>query len=305
MTSRALEAALLMADITGSTPLYEDIGDAAAVARVFECLDQLRQIAVRRGGVVIHTKGDDILCSFAEPAAALAAVREMLAGDPGHGLAIHAGIHHGHMIPMRGDVYGDAVNLTARLATLAEPGEVLMSQSFVDRLPTADAHALQMLDNMTLKGKSMPVEVYSLRRDDAAPNTEIAFGHGSGHTRTRHRQAVAEVYVTLEYRERILQCADGASLLIGRSADCDVLIQQPWVSRRHGTVSVRHGRIEFSDRSSSGTYVSMPDGHELFLRRESVALTGMGAISPAVRPTEAEAEVIRYRVVQARHDGDG
>lgn len=305
MTSRALEATLLMADITGSTPLYEDIGDAAAVRRVFECLDQLRQVAVAAGGMVIHTKGDDILCSFAEPAAALAAVRKMLDGQPGHGLAIHAGIHYGHMIPMRGDVYGDAVNLTARLAALAEPGEALMSQSFVDRLPPAEAGNLQVLDHMTLKGKSMPIEVYSLRRDDAVPSTEIAFGHGSGHTRTRHLQSVADVHVTLRYGGQTQLCPDGSSLLIGRSAECDVLIQRPWVSRRHATVSVRHGKIEFSDRSSSGTYVSLPGGHELFLRRESVVLTGAGAISPSVRPTEAEAEVIQYRVVQDKPENNG
>ena len=91
------------------------------------------------------------------------------------------------------------------------------------------------------------------------------------------------------------------SLSIGRSAECDVVIDRSWVSRQHALVTVRHGRVHVEDRSSSGTYVSMRGSHEFFMRRETVVLTGSGIISPALRPTDADAEVIHYEVVRDRH----
>ena len=58
--------------------------------------------------------------------------------------------------------------------------------------------------------------------------------------------------------------------------------------------------MELEDRSSLGTYVSPRSGHEFFMRRETVVLTGSGTISPARRTTDANAELIHYEVVGGR-----
>ena len=73
------EVAILLADVTGSTPLYEAIGDAAAARQIVACRDGLQSIITRRGGTFIQSRGDDVLCTFAEPSSALRAAREMLA----------------------------------------------------------------------------------------------------------------------------------------------------------------------------------------------------------------------------------
>ena len=294
-TSRnELEVAVLLADITGSTPLYEGSGDAAALSRIGECLDVLRSVIDRQGGTFIHSKGDDVLCTFPDAVSALKAAREMLAERWTAPLAIHAGLHFGPVIVARGDIFGDAVNLTARLAALANPGEILVSASVVERLPGVEAGALRPLDSILFKGKSAPVRVYSLSNDDAAMLTQAAFGPGLA--QIRRQDAAADVAVTLRHADRMYECREGASLTIGRAAECDILIAVPWVSRQHATVSVRGGKAQLSDRSSSGTYVSVRGGAEVFLRRETVLLIGSGTISPAIRAADSEAEVIHYDV---------
>jgi hypothetical protein len=213
-------------------------------------------------------------------------------------LAIHAGVHFGAVIRTSNDIFGDAVNLTARLAATAKPGEVLVSQAFVDQLPESDTCNLRILDSITFKGKSAATRVYSLLEADADPRTEMALGPDSGQTRLRERRPVADVTVTLRYGDLTVHCKDRTSLSIGRATDCDVVIAQLWVSREHATVAVRRGKVQFEDRSTAGTYVSTHDGHELFMRRESMFLTGSGTISPAVRPTDARAALIHYEVVR-------
>ena len=213
-------------------------------------------------------------------------------------LGIHVGINFGHIIHARGDIFGDAVNLTARLAALANPGEVLASKSFVDRLPEAEARSLRVLDNITFKGKGSPTKVYSLMEGGALPRTEIAFGNASELTRSQLEKVASQVSLTIQHGSRSYSCREGASLSIGRSAQCDVVIAQSWVSRHHLTVAVRRRKVQLVDQSSSGTYVATRDGYEFFMRRESVLLTGSGIISPAMPPKDPQAEVIRYEVVR-------
>jgi adenylate cyclase len=301
MSSDASEVALLLADITGSTPLYEEVGDAAALASIDDCLNRLRSIVAQEGGAFLRSKGDDVLCYFVDPCSALRAARRMQSQQWTGPLAIHAGLHFGRVIHAHDDIFGDAVNLTARLAATAKSGEILVSQSLFDRLPDSETRWLRALDSMTFKGKSAPTGVYSLLEDDAELRTEMAFLQGSGQTRTWQWRAVAKVTVRLRYAGLALHCEDRTSVSIGRSADCDVVIGRPWVSREHATIAVRKGKVQLDDRSSSGTYVLMHDGHEFFMRRETAFLTGSGTISPAMRPTDARAEVIHYEVI--RHPG--
>jgi adenylate cyclase len=300
MSRNVPEVAILLADITGSTPLYEAIGDAAAARQIVARVDGVQSIIARRGGTFIHSRGDDVLCTFAEPSSALRAARELLAQSTASQLAIHGGMHVGPVVHAHGDIFGDALNLTARLAALARPGEILTSKGFVDRVPPADRSSLRVLDNRIFKGKSIPTEIYSLVPDDSAVRTEVVFGRGSGHTRTKFQQVVAGVSVTLRYAGCSRPCQEQVSLSIGRSAECDLIIERSWVSRQHAVVTVRRGKVELEDRSSLGTYVSPLGGHEFFMRRETVVLTGSGTISPARRPMDANAEVIHYEVVRRR-----
>jgi adenylate cyclase len=284
------EVAILLADITGSTPLYETEGDAAAARQVAACLDRLRSIAEREGGTFIRSRGDDLLCTFTDSVAALRAARLMLFQLSFGPLAVHAGIHFGQVIRVGGDVFGDAVNLTARLAASAKPGELLASRGLLDRMPQSDRQPFQALAAMMFKGRHEPTDVFSFQEDFRAENTQMVLDE----SRSR---ASPEMMAILRYRTEEWHCCELETLSIGRSPGCDLVISQPWISRQHATLSVRRGKVRLDDQSSSGTYVTIT-GEETFLRRETALLTGSGTISPARRPTDAGAEVIHFEIVR-------
>ena len=59
------QAAVLFADIAGSTRLYETLGDAVALTMIGRCLDVIREVCEERDGRVIKTIGDEIMALFA------------------------------------------------------------------------------------------------------------------------------------------------------------------------------------------------------------------------------------------------
>jgi len=295
MSRPSSAVAILLADITGSTPLFERIGDEAAAHEIAACIELLRAIVATRGGDYIVSRGDDVLCTFADPSSALLAAREMQSLPLGAGLAIHAGMHFGPIVSGPGSILGDAVNLTARLAALARPGEVLISRSLVDQLPASAKVGLRYLDIVALKGKRVETGVYSLPPGDEAKHTEMLFDH-SLRARARSRNS-AELMVTLRHGSFSQTCKDEATLWIGRSADCSIVVDRPWVSRQHILIKVGGGKVHLEDRSSGGTYVSMASGYEFFIRRETVLLTGSGMLSPAIGPTDSDAAIIYYEIV--------
>lgn len=297
MPDQSLETAILMADISGSSALYDDIGDTDALRMVGACLDSLIAIVEREGGDFIRSKGDDVLAIFADSATALEATRAMLkevtVGTP---LAIHVGATFGHVIRARDDIFGDSVNTAARLSAMAKPGELLVSDDFFDRLPNHERRRLQPLDTITFKGKNAPIRVYTLL--EAGTQLRTVVGKAEATTDARQvKRETREATVTLRYAGRTLAFNDRRTLTIGRSAGNDVVIDQPWISREHAHLRVRRGKVELTDLSSSGTFVTVEPGYEFPLKRETVLLAGIGSISPGVPPQAPEAEVIFFEVI--------
>lgn len=288
-----LDAAVLLADVVGSTPLYESAGNAVAVGQIANWRECVCELVRRNGGEFISSKGDDVLSIFSDPAAAFRAVSQMRA-PTGLPISFHAGLHFGPIIRVANDVYGDAVNLTARLAAVANPGEILMSQGFVDLLSPADRELLSFLDKMTFKGKTQPCNIYTFLDEDRTLNTEVSIGRlGRGANLTG---AAREVCVTLRYSDRTIALRDNESVSIGRSPDCDLVINRQWVSRHHATIGIANGRVRLAERSTSGTFISMRPGQEVLVRREDVLLLGSGAISPGMQCTSGDAQIIYFEV---------
>ncbi len=303
MSEQTLEVAVLMADISGSSALYDNVGDADALRQVGVCLDDMAAIVEDEGGTVIRSKGDDVLAIFTDPVAALEASRAMLALKIADrtSLAIHVGATFGNVIRARDDIFGDSVNTAARLSSMAKSGELLASDSFVERLPENEQRRMHPLDNITFKGKDAAIGVFALLEEGTQLRTVIGKSPAVTDARRESRPA-PEVAVTLHYADRTYACPERQTLSIGRSADNDIVIEHPWISREHARIQVRRGRVQLTDQSSSGSFVATPDGYEFMLKRETVMLTGSGTISPGVPATAPEAEVIRYEVILGQPD---
>jgi len=294
MDQERLLAAVLLADVVGSTPLYERIGDDAALQQVSDCLDAMRAIVAQHGGDFIYSKGDDVLSLFESAEAALRAVSQISHQMTEGPLSARIGLHFGAVIRARGAVFGDVVNVTARLSTTANPGEVLISQSFFEALTAGSRSALRLLDKMAFKGKQELFDVYTLSSDDRALSTQIA---NRGTFVDRRSALPPQINLVIRYEDQVRSCGNNEFVTIGRSPECNIVVQRPWVSRHHATFTISNGKARLVERSSSGTFVSMGPGHEVFVRREDILLFGSGVISPGRRSFLGDAQVLHYEIV--------
>lgn len=285
MQTTEQRVAILFADICDSTPLYESSGDWSALSVIAGCLDELAELAERFGGSVIRSKGDDLLCTFAVPSAALDAAEAMIGAYGSGSPAIHVGIHFGQVIQARKDIFGDAVNVAARMLALAKQGEIVVSRELADVLPDRDYDRLALLGKQMLKGKQESIEVYSMVLD-GGDATQMVRGSGASEIDAPPDTLMPSVVVELSYGDRRVIVRDGERCLIGRSGRCDLVIDAPSVSREHAWIEVQAGRAVLTDQSTTGSWVIDLDGTHTTLRRQAGTLGQAGTIRLGLHPRD-------------------
>ena len=125
-------ATVLFTDIVGSTTRMAELGDAAWKELVEQHHSRIREELVRHSGIELDTAGDGFFARFDGPARAVrcaCAAREAVSAL---GLQVRAGLHTGECELLEMKVAGIAVSIGARVAALAQPGEVLVSQTVKD-----------------------------------------------------------------------------------------------------------------------------------------------------------------------------
>ncbi|HET7135616.1 MAG TPA: adenylate/guanylate cyclase domain-containing protein [Casimicrobiaceae bacterium] len=269
------DLAVLFADIAGSTRLYETLGDERAFATVGRSVAGMADACRTFHGRVVKTIGDEVMSVFATAdAAAQAAIamQSSLALDTEAPLrvAIRIGFHFGPAIERDGDVFGDSVNVAARLVGLANASQVMTSKSTAAALAPWLRARVRGLGALAVKGKHDDLDVCELVWQDTnddlttlstrleVPRTRLVVRHGG--------------------TERVLD-EMRRTLAFGRDAQNDVVIADRLASRMHAHVEKRREHFVLVDHSSNGTYVTREDEPEIVLRREELVLRGRGRIS--------------------------
>ena len=160
--------AFLIADVRGWTRFTRTQGETAAARLATKFAAVAREAAGARGGRVIELRGDEALAVFQSPAQAVraglelqAACREEIKVEPELPLNIGIGIDAGDAVPVEDGFRGAALNMAARLCSVAGAGEVLVTPGLA-RLALAEAHgdfAFEVFRQEEFKGVDEPVEV--------------------------------------------------------------------------------------------------------------------------------------------------
>jgi adenylate cyclase len=160
----------LIADLRGYTRYTLEHGDEAAAAVARRFARRASDVASAHAGRIIEIRGDEALGVFNSPRQALRAAiaihsPQTSTADDSLPLPIGVGIDSGEAVPVDGGYRGAALNLAARLCSLAGPGEILASDT-VARL----AHRL---DNVRYqeRGATLPVGAVVLDRPPSSPGT--------------------------------------------------------------------------------------------------------------------------------------
>ncbi|MGO4327171.1 adenylate/guanylate cyclase domain-containing protein [Cupriavidus sp. 2TAF22] len=275
---QASDGSVLFADVSGSTRLYETAGDTVAFGAITRCIAVMKSCSGAVQGRVVKTIGDEIMVVFASAEQAMQAALDMqvavselppIAGVP---MSVHIGFHHGQVLSDEsGDVFGDTVNLAARLSKLASRGQIITSRTSVERLPERLRQMTRYLYPIQVRGKEPPVDLFEAIWQQNADMTVMAVASP---------RALRSALLTLRYRETLLEMnATSTPVSIGRDSAMNIVVADRQASRFQATVESRAGRYVLTDRSSNGTHVTIDGEDEFVLRRDEVALRGHGWIT--------------------------
>ncbi len=154
-------AAILAADVVGYSRLMgED------QTRTLDALRQLRTelfepVVNKHGGTIVKRMGDGWIVEFASVSDAVDCALRIQEGVAGHAvIRLRTGIHIGDVVFEEEDVFGDGVNVAARLEELAKPGEVLISDTAHQSLDGKAAAQFSDGNSRQLKNIARPIQVW-------------------------------------------------------------------------------------------------------------------------------------------------
>ncbi len=281
---------MVFSDISGSTKLYVEVGDERAREIVASTLDLWSALTTEEGGNVVQLRGDGMLCIFPTADAALTAVVRMRNLPYQPPLSMHAGLHFGAVLHEAEQLYGDVVNVAARMADIAKRFEVVMTVAVQQQLTNvAQWRNLRLIRGVPIKGKAEPMDVYLLAHDTRAltdyrpPLRKSAGGR-----------------LTLRYAGMVHVMAPGAAAcVIGRDDACQIKIDHRLASRRHVSIECSAGKFFLHDHSTNGTYVSEQRSAPVLVHRELYQLKTSGVISLGAEPQSNVKHSVTYHLEEA------
>ncbi len=274
-------AAILFADIAGSSRLYKEQGDDRARTLIAEALDEMSAVVTRHQGRVVKTIGDEIMVHFPSATDAIEAAMNIqrLRHKSQPRLQARIGAHFGPVIEQAGDVFGEAVNDAAALVRIAKGGQIITSTDTVRQLTERLKAQARRFDRVKLKGADESTVIYVIdweQETTAAEATQVMSAI-SDDTQTMPPGGLLE----LQYRDqRVGISPNHTPFIVGRDHGIAHLqVLSTVASRDHFRIEYRRGKFILADNSTNGTWVQL-EGHEpAYLRREELPLTGPGMIS--------------------------
>ena len=161
--------AFLIADIRGYTSFTRQRGDEDAARLTARFADLTREVVAAGGGQTVELRGDEALCVFDSPRQALRAAvalqqrfADAMREDPSLPLRVGIGLEAGEAVRAEDGYRGGALNLAARLCSLARPGEVLAGDGIVLMAGPAEGISYSDRGRVRVKGITNPVRVHRL-----------------------------------------------------------------------------------------------------------------------------------------------
>ncbi len=299
-----VSATVLFADICGSTRLFERFGDWQARRIESRVLDLLSEKTVEFGGSVIKTIGDEIMAQFPEADQAVNAACEMHAAikdDPvlaELSIAVHIGLHHGPVLVERNDLFGDAVNVAARMVSQAKADQIITTRETV--LPTQLSDGCPAPDSRSgpVAGPAASRTKWRLSRSSGTKSGSLTQMVNVGQQEELRNLLFGRLI--LEYRGARIEVDPASQLFaLGRGDKNHLVVDRELVSRSHADIEFRQGKFILVDHSTNGTYLLLENGSRFFVRREEFTLQDRGIICLGQAVADDNPDLIRFQCLHA------
>ena len=290
-----VDRTILFADVCGSTRLIEALGDDRGWQVITGGLQDLQGVTELFGGTVIKTIGDEILAAFESPIDAIAAAVDMQrtmqerTAPHGNPIEIQIGLHAGPVLFEAGDVFGDVVNVAARVTSISAATQVLTTAHTLEQAQGAGIPA-RSLGEHGVKGREERLHLHEiLWREETAQLTTLA--------PKIDKDWADRVELSLGDQIQLMSSGSVESMSLGRGTRNALVVPDTGASRTHAMISARSGRFYLSDHSTNGTYVLPDGGTEIFIHRDEVLLQGNGTIRLGGAFSETGPVDIEYKVI--------
>jgi len=193
--------AILSADVAGYSRLMQD--DEAATVKTLEAYKQIISDLVKQHrGRVVDSPGDNLLAEFASVVdavqCAVATQKELQARNTelpeNRKMLFRIGVNLGDVIEEESRIYGDGVNIAARLESLADPGGICVSKTAFDQIETKLPFGYEFLGEQEVKNIAKPVGAYRVLME---PRVTVAGAKAPKVPLWRHKTVLSSAMVAL------------------------------------------------------------------------------------------------------------
>jgi class 3 adenylate cyclase len=274
--AKDLEVAILFADVVGSTQLYDKFGDTKASETVARCLDVMKDATHQFKGTVIKTIGDEVMATFPTVDEAMGAATQMQtrisSGEDEIKVSIRIGCHFGPVVQEQNDIFGAAVHTANRMTSQAKAKQIIISGTTVEQMGPDWQAQTRQIDVATVRGRIDEVALFEVlwQPEEATSMLPTIDWDSKNNAATK---------LTLTFRDSTVVVNEGRKAInMGRADDNDLVVKGNLISRIHARIEMRRGKFVLIDQSTNGTFLENAQGEEVFIRRDSTALTGEGII---------------------------
>ena len=294
------ELAIMFADICRSSRLYEIMGNKEAKQLISNCLSKMAEITAEYYGTIVKTIGDELMCTFPDALLAVEAACSMqnavekmpvIHAHEISNLTLRIGIHYGSVVFGDDDIYGDAVNVAARMAAIAGPTRIMTTKETIDLLSPSDTYTVRYISTDRVKGKREVIQIH-----------EIVCGHQDAtfmdtvFVDTFTESLIPEARMELQTGNLVMDVdKDNPIVHVGRHSNNEIVIRNRHSSRYHFVIEYRSNKFLLRDHSMNGTYLVKEGGKRLRVLRQEVELIERGRIEVGKKP---DITIINYNILR-------
>jgi class 3 adenylate cyclase len=302
---------VVFADLTGSTGIFETLGNAKATQAVTRLTHWIGQVCQSHHGRVVKLLGDGVLAVFPEGRDALKASIELQRSHHTRiqtwpeSIRMHLkiGVASGEVVEVDSDCYGEAVNLASRLSDMAGADAVWVTERAIHGLRAGDAVRHRDLGLISIRGLAEPHQVFQVEWNDEIGSEMLTVQSMLAASKSSVSDALPGsieltwLDVNAEFKSRDLP------IHLGRVPEVNFVVNDPRVSRMHARIDWVNNAFVLTDISSYGTWVRFAGSNtELPLRRGECLLHGQGEIALGAPFSDFTAPMVSFSLSEGRVD---
>jgi adenylate cyclase len=303
-----LEMTVVFADLTGSTGVFESLGNVKATQAITRLTHWIGQVCEAHDGRVVKNLGDGVLMVFPKNLSAVEAVTEMQRVHQTRirhwpeqlKMRLQVGMARGAIVEQDGDCFGDAVNVASRLSDLSGPEQILVTDAVIRDLAIDTMVRFRCLGAMDIRGRTEACVVHRIEWQSDVMSAYLTqpAGLNSLPVVMPGTQSAAIALSWLDIR--IVFPSDRLPIFLGRDKASQFIVQDPRVSRWHAKISWRAGKYYLEDVSSYGSWIRFADNPSIVaLRRQECLLLQAGEVALGASFDDFTAPTVSFNFLEA------